>query len=166
VSLIHDGEKMMPLPDIQPVRVSAKALIVANGQLLCVHKRDEIEDYFTLPGGGQEPGEALPDALRRECLEEIGVDVRVGRLRFVRDYIGRNHAFAAMDGHRHALDVIFACTLAPGAVPRLGSMPDSDQVGVAWLEIARLREFQFYPATLGDALNSDADSPIYLGDVN
>jgi 8-oxo-dGTP diphosphatase len=154
------------LPDIEPVRVSAKALIVEHGRLLCIHKRDDAEDYFTLPGGGQEPGEALPAALRRECLEEIGADVLVGRLRFVRDYIGRNHAFAAIDGHRHALDVIFECTLAPGAAPRLGPAPDSDQVGVAWLELARLRDYQFYPAALADALDGDAEASRYLGDVN
>ena len=65
--------------------------------VLCVHKRDDTEDYFTLPGGGQEPGETLPEALRRECLEEIDADVLVDRLRYVRDYIGRNHPFAAMD---------------------------------------------------------------------
>jgi 8-oxo-dGTP diphosphatase len=152
--------------EIEPVRVSAKALIIEDGRVLCVHKRDGTDDYFTLPGGGQEPGETLPSALRRECLEEIGVDVLVGRLRFVRDYIGRNHAFAAMDGHRHALDIIFECTLPLGAVPRLGPTPDSDQVGVAWLEIARLREHHVYPVALADALVSGIDASIYLGDVN
>jgi 8-oxo-dGTP diphosphatase len=163
---MHDGENLMSLPEIEPVRVSAKALIIEDGRVLCVHKRDDTEDYFILPGGGQEPGEALPAALRRECLEEIGAEVLVGRLRFVRDYIGRNHAFAAMDGRRHALDIIFECTLAPGAVPRLGSAPDSDQVGVVWLEIVRLRQHQFYPAALADELDGDSDAAIYLGDVN
>ena len=152
--------------EIEPVRVSAKALIIEDGRLLCVHKRDDTEDYFTLPGGGQEPGETLPEALRRECLEEIDADVLVDRLRYVRDYIGRNHPFAAMDGHRHALEIIFKRTLAPGTVPRLGPRPDSDQVGVAWLEIARLREHQFYPAELADALGGDADAALYPGDVN
>jgi len=34
--------------------------------------------YYKLPGGGVEEGESMQEALKRECLEEIGCDVNVG----------------------------------------------------------------------------------------
>lgn len=35
-------------------------------------------NYYKLPGGGVEEHEKLEDALKRECLEEIGCNVKVG----------------------------------------------------------------------------------------
>lgn len=34
-------------------------------------------DYYTFPGGGQEPGESLEEGTKREIKEEFGIDVEV-----------------------------------------------------------------------------------------
>lgn len=67
-------------------RVGVKALVIRGGLLLCVRKRDESGDICSFPGGGQEPGETLVEAVRREFREEVGLDVEVGELLFVREY--------------------------------------------------------------------------------
>mgnify|MGYP005778155903 CR=1 FL=1 len=36
-----------------------------------------IGDYYTFPGGGQEPGETLEEGTKREIKEEFGIDVEV-----------------------------------------------------------------------------------------
>ncbi|HMB04079.1 MAG TPA: (deoxy)nucleoside triphosphate pyrophosphohydrolase [Isosphaeraceae bacterium] len=42
--------------------------------------------YWEFPGGKCEPGESPDAAARRECREEIGIDVRVGSVRRVVEY--------------------------------------------------------------------------------
>lgn len=155
------------------VRVAAKALIVEEGRLLTVKVRDLLhpdEFYYGLPGGGQQPGENLHDALVRECEEEIGVSVRVGELMFVRDYIGPNHRRAAVDGRFHQVELIFGCSLPPGADPNdigNGVAPDDRQIGVRWLPISELSGYNFRPAPLAQRLQRPAiPGPVYLGDVD
>ncbi|MBM3861911.1 MAG: NUDIX domain-containing protein, partial [Verrucomicrobia bacterium] len=68
------------------IRNSAKAIIIRDGCVLLVRVNDEGGEWYVLPGGGQRHGESLHETVRRECLEEIGVEVEVGELRLVREY--------------------------------------------------------------------------------
>ena len=146
------------------LRNAAKAIIVRDGQVLTIEKSDGADPYFVLPGGGQEPGEDLPETMRRECREEMGVDVEVGELRFVRDYICRNHEFADEHPDLHKVEFYFVCSLAPEAVPSRGPAPDKGHIGLAWHHVDRLPD-RFYPRALRAALMG-GDSSVYLGDVN
>jgi 8-oxo-dGTP diphosphatase len=93
------------------VRLSVKAIIVREGRLLVLKCQDQEGHWYILPGGGQEAGETLDQALRRECLEELGCEVRMGPLRFIRDYIAKNHEFAATDSGSHQVELMFECEL-------------------------------------------------------
>jgi ADP-ribose pyrophosphatase YjhB (NUDIX family) len=148
------------------VRVAAKAMIMRDGALLTIEHQEQGQIWYTLPGGGQHHGEALTDALRRECREEIACEVVVGPLRFVRDYIGANHEFAALHPKVHKLDLVFDCTLAPGGEPSLGEEPDGTQVGIAWLPLSDMARMNLYPKFLREALGAGTPAGGYLGDVN
>jgi len=82
------------LTSMAGLRVSVKAVIIRNGRILVTANRDRDGMFFLLPGGGRQFGEPLSTALRRECNEEVGVDVEVHELVLVRDYISANHEFA------------------------------------------------------------------------
>jgi 8-oxo-dGTP diphosphatase len=152
---------------MRPVRVSVKAIVVQSGRLLVTRNVDEDGDFFLLPGGGQEPGESLPAALRRECREEVGADVDVHDLVLVRDYIGRNHEFADTNSDFHQVEIMFRCTIRAGAPVGSGSSPDGWQTGVDWLDLERLHEARLYPAVLKFILPSlEGRTNVYLGDVN
>lgn len=50
------------------------ALIIRNGNALCVSRKDDHND-FGMPGGKVDKGETLIDAIEREVLEETGYSV-------------------------------------------------------------------------------------------
>lgn len=153
---------------MKPVRNSLKALIIRDGKVLAIKLRDAEGDWYTLPGGGQEAGETFHEALRRECREEISAEIEIGELRFIREYIAKNHEFANFEPDVHQVEFMFECKLAEGHVPVIGHVPDSTQFDVEWLEIARLDSYRLYPLALRPLIGRSGEGgvPIYLGDIN
>jgi 8-oxo-dGTP diphosphatase len=150
------------------IRNSAKAIIVYEAQLLVIVHADAEGAWYSLPGGGQHPGENLAETLERECLEELGVRVQVGALRYVRDYISNNHEFSAEDPDVHHVELMFECALLGDLSAAQPTNPDDDQLGLAWLPLADLPSLRLYPARLRTLLSHPRDpySDVYLGDVN
>jgi ADP-ribose pyrophosphatase YjhB (NUDIX family) len=160
---LPDGSMMSP-----HIRNSAQALIVEDERLLCIRKQDAVGSFAVLPGGGQLPGETLLDALRRECREEMAVEIAIHELRFVREYVGRNHEFAAEDADVHHLNFIFRCSIPPGSHVRTGPLPDEGQLAIEWVPLGGLVAARLYPLALSRqlALGGWDGLPVYLGDIN
>lgn len=153
---------------MKPVRVSVKAIIIEEDRILCTKNVDPTGFFYLLPGGGQEPGESLVDALRRECREELGVRIIPGKLLYVRDYIGSKHEFAEHDSDHHQLELMFECELAEDDNLGAGHVPDAYQVGLEWLPLDSLGCYRFYPNALTSVLTSENPVALagYLGAVN
>ena len=151
------------------VRVSAKAIIIDRNEVLFLAMRDDRGPYFLLPGGGQEHRESLTEAVKRECLEEIGAEVEVGELWLVRDYIAANHEFADLGLDFHQVELMFRCRLVDRDAAKLGTVPDKAQVGIQWLPLSQLACVRIYPSCLAaELVRLAAGTPatVYLGDVN
>ena len=58
------------------IRTSAKAVIIKNGKLLAIKLNDGKEEWYILPGGGQDDEEILPQTVEREVKEEVEVEVK------------------------------------------------------------------------------------------
>ena len=148
------------------IRTSIKAIITQNSSVLFIKKKDANGYYYLLPGGGQEHNEAIPDALKRECLEEVMVDVEIGDLLFVRDYIAKNHNVEDKTNF-HQVELMFACTIKGDQEPQNGPNPDPGQVGIEWIALDEMHSFRIYPSPLKKRLQEqDFTSNLYLGDVN
>lgn len=77
-------------------RLRACAAIVRDGKILMVYHAHDSRKFWTLPGGGVEPGETPEQAAVRETLEECGLAVKIIRPLFERNYsFGREHTFLA-----------------------------------------------------------------------
>ncbi len=58
-----------------------RAIVIHGGKVLLIQRIKENEEYWVFPGGGvEETDENIEDALIRECMEELGIKVKVGRL--------------------------------------------------------------------------------------
>lgn len=57
----------------------AAAVIEAGGRYLITRRvKGHLEGFWEFPGGKVRPGETLPECLRREVKEELGVEITVG----------------------------------------------------------------------------------------
>ncbi|MGE5589551.1 MAG: NUDIX domain-containing protein [Bacillota bacterium] len=149
------------------IRVSVKAIIIRDGSILLTKNRDQHGVFYLLPGGGQNPGETVADALRRECLEELGARVEPGPLLFVRDYLSENHEFAGEGEDVHQVELMFAAVPQGEPAAHAASSPDSWQTGVEWVPLNDLGNCRLYPAVLKALLAEPLpEGALYMGDVN
>lgn len=150
------------------VRPSAKALIIRNDRILLLKCQKGEHVYYNLPGGGQEFGERIDEALTRECWEEAGARIQVNKLVFVRDYISKHHSFSDSKTDVHQLELFFTCELLEPEHPTGGPEPDDYQIGVEWVPLEQLKQVNLYPKELAKFLPVDTSHPtdVYLGDVN
>lgn len=161
-SWIAEGNSLISLG----VRVSVKAIIERDGMILLTKNCDQLEGpYYLLPGGGQEKKETLEETLKRECMEELGSLVEVGRFAVIREYIGANHEFAAWDEEFHQVEIMFESHLLEEPKRERHVEGDLRQVGFEWIPIEKLSEVRLYPKVLAAWLNGDRKTQ-YLGDVN
>lgn len=65
--------------------IRARAIILHEGKLLIVKHTPKV-DFYVLPGGHVEAGESIPECVRREIIEELGVEPVVGRLLYVNQF--------------------------------------------------------------------------------
>lgn len=151
------------------IRSSVQAAIIKDYKILTVKKIAYNKTMYILPGGGQQPGEPLKNAVVRECIEETGVNVEANELLFVSEYIGKNHQHAEWDSHVHVVIHLFACSILDESGFGKGIEPDSEQVALEWLPLEELSNYNFYPNALIPPLVNygirNGKAQMYLGDI-
>jgi 8-oxo-dGTP diphosphatase len=117
------------------------ALIFEGGNILLVERGQEpLKGYWSLPGGILETGEKLEDAIRREVLEETGLEVEpLGMFeifeRIMPDVEGR--------AEYHYVLIDYVCRPVGGRL-----LPASDASAAAWVAERNLREYRLTEGTL------------------
>ena len=116
-------------PPETPTRVGVG--LVRRGDRFLVRQRPEgsaLAGLWEFPGGKCQPGEATDDATRRECREELGIDVRVVGLRRV---VGFRYPHDRVELYYH--DCV---TCDPAAQPGPGT-------GFRWVAASGFRSLAF-----------------------
>jgi 8-oxo-dGTP pyrophosphatase MutT (NUDIX family) len=152
------------------LRNSVKAIIIENNEILFMQQKakDSGEIYYILPGGGQSGGETFADALKRECIEELGVEIDVGEIGLIREYIGKNHEFSHKHSYIHQIEYMFFCSLKTPIEMSKATHIDPEQTGYEWINFSEFKNKNVYPKVLKSVFNDKGMiiTPIYLGDVN
>ena len=116
--------------DLPTVEVAA-AVIEADGRYLITRRtKGHLEGFWEFPGGKVRPGETLPDCLRREVKEELGVQISVGE------------KIETVTWHYPERKVVlhfFRCRHAGEITPQEGQ-------AFAWVAREDLERYQFPPA--------------------
>lgn len=109
------------------------ALIWQNGRfLICqrpAHKARGLKWEFA--GGKVEPGETQEQALRRECREELAIDLAVGE-----PFMDVTHAYEDLTVHL----TLFHTAIVSGTPQKL------EHNDLRWITVAELDGFDFCPA--------------------
>jgi len=149
------------IPDI---RNAVRAVIIRNDQVLLLRKAGgDRGERYALPGGAQNLGETLTQALMRECLEEIGSAIEVVALMNVADYFKTRET--EPPSTRHMVEFLFRCSVPDDYVAHSGIKPDKGQVDVVWVNLARLAAIPLYPESLSHWLleGIPRDTTLYKG---
>lgn len=84
----------------EPPVVGVGVAVVDEGKLLLVQRgRDPGKGLWAVPGGKVEFGEPMKEAARREVAEETGLDVEVGDVVWVGEFLEDDHHIVLIDFH-------------------------------------------------------------------
>jgi 8-oxo-dGTP diphosphatase len=135
--LITEAERRYPNRPL----VGVGAIIFRRNRILMAQRgKEPLKGWWSLPGGALELGESLTDAVRREVLEETGLDVEPVKLfevfeRIIRDGEGTPEY--------HYILIDYVCRVTGGTL-----FPGDDVCAVDWVRRADLPALQITEGTL------------------
>ena len=121
--------------------VAVGGIILDGEKVLLVRRGQEpLLGQWSIPGGAVEVGEQLPEALRREILEETGLAVRVGEIVEVLDRIIHDEQGKV---RYHYVLADYLCRVEGG---RLQAASDASEA--SWADRVTLAQYALRPETL------------------
>ncbi len=79
-------------------RVAVGGIIIKEKKILLVMRRDEPDrNKWAIPGGKLELNETIEEGLKREMKEELSLDIEVGALAGISEFISLNFHYIIMD---------------------------------------------------------------------
>ncbi len=136
-------------------RIRAAALIVKDDSILLVQHvhPDTGEVWWVPPGGGVETADSsVFDCARREAFEETGLDVKLQRIVYIREFVDE-------ENKAHNLELFVSSSDYSGELTIRhiqGSGPDEHYIkDVQWVHKDDLQKIVIFPEIIKDAFWDD-----------
>lgn len=134
------------------LRLRVCGLYREGDRLLMVRHRgiNATDTFWCPPGGGAQFSETAPDALTREFLEETGLEIEIGDMLFVNEF---------MQPPLHAMELFFTIRVTGGLL-RQGIDPEMSLAGqiIEDVRLMSFEEIKSYPPDEVHALFRYCDS--------
>jgi len=120
-------------------RTRATSVVVRDGKLLIMHRFNNGEKYWVLPGGGVEEGEELEKAVLRELQEETSIEAEL---------MEKLLEFTDSRGDKHSL---FLCEYVSGEAQlhkdseEANSRDENQSYNPEWIEVSKIPDLTIYP---------------------
>ncbi len=88
-------------------RIRVAGILEKENKILFIKHKKEENEYWLLPGGGVDYGETFQKALEREFIEETGLRINVGKMKFISEAIAPNTK-------RHIVNIFFEVNYISG----------------------------------------------------
>ncbi len=148
------------------IRDAAKAIIIKDDMILLNKHSDLVfGEYYTLPGGGQNQYETIKEAVHRECLEETGYNVKVGKFVGLYEEIYTSEELREkFPEYSHKIFHIYRCSLKSEEVKAPTEL-DSSQVKSEWIKVEDLTKSRIIPVAIEEVILDlvNTEYPIDLG---
>ncbi len=151
-----NGVTRREFPDVPIVGVGA-VILDENRVLLVLRGREPMKGEWSIPGGALELGETLEAAVRREVLEETGLEVETQAIVEVLDKVVIENGRIQY----HYVLIDFLCRVQGGTL-----RPDSDADDVRWISHEELNSHgicRLAPATVAVIEKAFAMAPANSG---
>ncbi len=136
------------------MKIRPSIFIAENNQILLMRYRYGDTNVYNLPGGNVDKGETLTETVIRELMEELGIEVEVGKMMLSGDVI-------MPEGKEDVLHCVFEGKILSGK-PVLNPK-ETSALEVVWMPLEDLYKLEMYP-NVGKYLFESTDFQ-YVGKI-
>ncbi|MBH0328687.1 ADP-ribose pyrophosphatase [Brevibacillus brevis] len=150
--------------EMSAIRLRVTVVVEHEGKVLLIREQTQRGIFYNLPGGIVEYLEAIPDAAKREVMEETGLLVEMERLIWIDDRIDQE------GNGKHTVGVgVLAKLVGEETTPTPGGIVDEEIEWAGWVTLDEWKQLpndhKTRPDQVKQVLSDPTYQPMYLGNM-
>lgn len=141
----------------------AAVILIRNDAIALIERHRSGRHYFVFPGGKIQSDETAENAAEREAREELGLELKIGRMVAEVWYQGTPQYYFLAD--------LLGGRFGQGTGSEMSSLPDSEKGSYLpiWMPVAELTGHPVLPVLMAEYVwksyqNQWSDAPLYVTD--